>query len=166
MTCDPPRCTTQRRTRIFWRLRTGIPGALASEQRRQGVNRARNVEWRFEKREAMKGYNSGIFVRNDLTGRVWHQAQVGENAYLFGQTLIHGTLSPITKSPPLGVEPLRPIGEWNTYEIRCAGPKITLRANGVLTAEFAVPEVPKGYFGLEAEGYRIYFRNIRMKTLP
>jgi Domain of Unknown Function (DUF1080) len=125
-----------------------------------------HVEWRFEKREGMKGYNSGVFVRNDLTGRVWHQAQVGASAYLFGQTLIHGALSPITKSPSLGVEPLRPIGEWNTYEIRCDGPKITLWVNGVLTGEFAVPEVPKGYFGLEAEGYRIYFRNLKLKTLP
>ena len=75
-------------------------------------------------------------------------------------------LSPITKSPHLGVQPLRPIGEWNVYEIRCDVPKITLWVNGVLTAEFAVPEVPKGYFGLEAEGYHIYFRNIRLKTLP
>jgi hypothetical protein len=133
---------------------------------REFANFLLHVEWRFEKLEGKKGYNSGDFVRNDLTGRVWHQAQVGETAYLFGQTLIHGALSPITKSPPLGVQPLRPIGEWNTYEIRCDGPKITLWVNGVLTAEFAVPEVPKGYFGLEAEGYRVYFRNIRLKTLP
>jgi hypothetical protein len=125
-----------------------------------------HVEWRFEKREGLKGYNSGVFVRNDLTGRVWHQAQVGPSAYLFGQTLVHGALSPTTKSPSLGVDPLHSIGEWNTYEIRCDGPKITLWVNGVLTAEFAVPEVPKGYFGLEAEGYRIYFRNIKLKELP
>ena len=125
-----------------------------------------HVEWRFEKREGLKGYNSGVFVRNDLEGRVWHQAQVGDLAYIFGQTLIHGELSPMIKTPPPVVNPLHPIGEWNTYEIRCDGPKITLWVNGDLTGEFAAPEVPKGYWGLEAEGYRIEFRNIKLKSLP
>ena len=124
-----------------------------------------HVEWRFEKREGLKGYNSGVFVRNDLTGRVWHQAQVGAQAYIFGQTLLHGELSPTIKTPP-HADSLHPIGEWNTYEIRCEGPKITLWVNGDLTGEFATPEVSKGYWGLEAEGYRIEFRNIKLKTLP
>jgi len=125
-----------------------------------------HVEWRFEKREGMTGYNSGVFVRNDLYGRVWHQAQVGALAYIFGQTLINGKLSSMIKTPSPAVNPLHPIGEWNTYEIRCDGPKITLWVNGDLTAEFSAPEAPQGYWGLEAEGYRIEFRNIKLKTLP
>jgi len=125
-----------------------------------------HVEWRFEKREGLKGYNSGVFIRNDLTGRVWHQAQVGPTAYIFGQTLIHGELTPISKTAPPAVDPLHPIGEWNTYEIRCNGPKIILWVNGHSAGEFAVPEVPKGYWGLEAEGFRIEFRNIKLKIIP
>jgi hypothetical protein len=129
-----------------------------------------HVEWRFEKREGLKGYNSGVFVRNDLEGRVWHQAQVGANAFIFGQTLFHGELSPIIdemwKNFPPEVNPLHPIGEWNTYEIRCDGPKITLWVNGEVAGGFDAPEVPKGYLGLEAEGYRIEFRNIKVKSLP
>ena len=133
---------------------------------RELTNFLLHVEWRFEKREGLKGYNSGVFVRNDLEGRVWHQAQVGELAYIFGQTLTHGELSKMIQTPPPAVNPLHPIGEWNTYEIRCAGPKITLWVNGDLTGEFAVPEVLRGYWGLEAEGYRIEFRNIKLKSLP
>lgn len=133
---------------------------------RQYANFLLHVEWRFEKREGMKGYNSGVFVRNDLTGRVWHQAQVGTHAYIFGQTLMDGKLSPMIKTADPAVDPLHPVGEWNTYEIRCDGPKITLWVNGDLTGEFAVPEVPKGYWGLEAEGYWIEFRNIKLKELP
>jgi len=125
-----------------------------------------HVEWRFRKLEGGKGYNSGVFVRNDLTGRVWHQAQVGEKTYLFGQTLMQGKLSQIINTPSPAVNPLHPIGEWNTYEIRCDGPKITLWVNGSMASEFAVPEVPKGYWGLEAEGYHIEFRNIQLKNLP
>jgi arylsulfatase A-like enzyme len=125
-----------------------------------------HVEWRFEQDPRGKGYNSGVFVRNDLTGRVWHQAQVSEAVYLFGKTLICGELSPLFKTPPPATNPLRPIGEWNTYEIRCDGPKITLWVNGDLTGEFSAPEVLKGYWGLEAEGYRIEFRNLKLKNLP
>ena len=124
-----------------------------------------HVEWRFAPKAGATGYNSGVFVRNDRTGRVWHQAQVGTRAYIFGQTLVEGNLSRMTQTPAPAVDPLRPVGEWNTYEIRCDGPKITLWVNGDLTGEFATPEVPKGYWGLEAEGYWIEFRNIKLKVL-
>jgi len=125
-----------------------------------------HVEWRFETdSEGRKGYNSGVFVRNSLDGKVWHQAQVGASAYLFGQTLVHGELSRF-RIPSPAVNPLHAIGEWNTYEIRCDGPKITLWVNGDLAGEADVPEVLKGYWGLEAEGYHIEFRNIKLKTLP
>ena len=134
------------------------------------VNFLLHVEWRFAKREGLKGHNSGVFVRNDLTGRVWHQAQVGAHAYIFGQTLVHGELTPIIdemwKHPPAEVNPLHPIGEWNTYEIRCDGPKITLWVNGQFTDEFEALEVLRGYWGLEAEGFGIEFRNIKLKQLP
>jgi hypothetical protein len=133
---------------------------------RELANFLLHVEWRVTKRDGAKGYNSGVFVRNDLDGRVWHQAQVGAEAYIFGQTLVHGQLSPIIKTPPPAVNSLHPIGEWNTYEIRCDGPKITLWVNGDLSGEFSAPEVLKGYWGLEAEGYRIEFRNIKVKILP
>jgi hypothetical protein len=68
-------------------------------------------------------------------------------------------------SPKPAVNHIKPPGEWNTYEIRCQGPKITLSVNGEASAEFAAPEVPKGYLGLEAEGFRIEFRNVRYKLL-
>jgi hypothetical protein len=127
-----------------------------------------HVEWRFTKGEGLKGYNSGVFVRNSADGRVWHQAQVGagNDGYLFGQTLIGGKLSEMKFSPKPAVNHIKPPGEWNTYEVRCQGPKITLSVNGELSAEFEAAEVPKGYLGLEAEGFRIEFRNIRYKLLP
>jgi hypothetical protein len=124
-----------------------------------------HVEWRFEPREGLKGYNSGVFIRNDLTGGVWHQAQVGTSPYIFGQTLSHGQLTPMIKTPTPAVNPLHPVGEWNTYEVRCLGPKIALWVNGEFAAEFQAPEVLHGYWGLEAEHYRIEFRNIKLKVL-
>jgi hypothetical protein len=61
---------------------------------------------------------------------------------------------------------VKPAGEWNTYEIRVVGKQATLWVNGAVTTEFTDLEVPRGYFGVEAEGYRIEFRNIQLKTLP
>jgi hypothetical protein len=77
-----------------------------------------------------------------------------------------GKLSEMKFSPKPVVNHIKPPGEWNTYQIRCQGPKITLSVNGEVSAEFAAPEEPKGYLGLEAEGFRIEFRNIRYKLLP
>ena len=126
------------------------------------------AEWRFTKREGLKGYNSGVFVRNNADGSVWHQAQVGEgnDGYLFGQTLVNGKVSKIIFGAKPKVNRIKPAGEWNVYEVRCEGPKITLWVNGGLSSEFNVPEVPKGYVRLEAEGFRIEFRNLKVKVLP
>jgi hypothetical protein len=127
-----------------------------------------HVDWRFTRREGLKGYNSGVFVRNDANGRVWHQAQVGagNDGYIFGQTLIGGKLSEMKFSPKPVVNHIKPPGEWNVYEITCEGPNLTLMVNGEKSAEFSAAEVPKGYLGLEAEGFRIEFRDIRYKLLP
>ncbi len=127
-----------------------------------------HVEWRFIEREGLKGYNSGVFVRNSADGRVWLQAQVGagNDGFLFGQTLLDGKLTDIKFSPKPAVNHIKPAGEWNIYEVRCQGPKITLSVNGEVSSEFEVPEVPRGYLGLEAEGFRIEFRNLRVMLLP
>ena len=61
---------------------------------------------------------------------------------------------------------VKPAGEWNVYEIRAVGKQIALWVNGAVVNEFADCEVPRGYFGLEAEGYRVEFRNIQLKRLP
>ena len=42
------------------------------------------------------------------------------------------------------------------------GRTLSLWVNGAVTSEIAV-DVPRGYFGLEAEGWRIEFRGLRVK---
>jgi len=125
-----------------------------------------HVEWRFKKVEGKKGYNSGVYVRNSADGVIWHQAQVGSLnvGFLFGNTLVEDKpvrfRSGETK-PQRGKE----AGEWNTYEITCKGKEITLWINGYVTAKWAECNVPKGQIGLEAEGFEIEFRNIKVKEL-
>lgn len=127
-----------------------------------------HVEWRFTKIEKGKGYNSGVYARNSADGRVWHQAQVGggNGGYIFGDTPVKGVVQRINLRPQMKENRVREAGEWNTYELRADGKTITLWVNGAVTNEFTECELPKGYFGLEAEGYRIEFRNIKLKELP
>jgi hypothetical protein len=126
-----------------------------------------HVEWRFKKLEGKKGYNSGVYVRNSADGAIWHQAQVGSKnvGYIFGKTLIDGKPAGIPKNQKRGPQRGKEAGEWNTYEITCKGPKMTLWVNGAVTAEWDGCQVPRGYLGLEAEGYLIEFKNIKYKDL-
>jgi hypothetical protein len=123
-----------------------------------------HVEWRFKKIDDKKGYNSGVYVRNSADGKIWHQAQVGSKnvGFIFGDTLIDGAVKRTkisSKVPQRGKE----AGEWNTYEITCKGKHITLWINGAVTAEWTDCQVPRGYIGLEAEGWYIEFKNLKFK---
>ena len=135
---------------------------------RELANFILHVEWRFTKKEGAKGYNSGVFVRNSADGRIWYQAQVGSasGGFLFGDTPVNGALKRINLSSQLKEQRVTEAGEWNTYELRCQGKIIALWVNGAVTSEFTACDMPKGYLGLEAEGYRIEFRNLKLKKLP
>lgn len=127
-----------------------------------------HVEWRLTRVEGATSYNSGVFVRNSADGLIWYQAQVGSanGGYLFGDNPEHGKLVRFNLESKLTANRVKPAGEWNTYDIRCQRKKIILIVNGTKTSEFDQCANPKGYLGLEAEGSRIEFRNLRFKTLP
>ncbi len=127
-----------------------------------------HVEWRFTEVQGEPRYNSGIFVRNSADATIWHQAQTGSAAggFLFGDTLVSGVKERINLREQMKEQRVRPAGEWNTYEIRAEGKRITLWVNGAVTSELTDCEIARGYIGLEAEGYRIEFRNVKIKELP
>jgi len=50
-------------------------------------------------------------------------------------------------------------------ELTARGNTLTLWVNGAVTCEFTECGRPKGYLGLEGEGYRIEFRNLKVKLL-
>ncbi|HWE37007.1 MAG TPA: DUF1080 domain-containing protein [Isosphaeraceae bacterium] len=126
-----------------------------------------HVEWRFVPVEGKKGYNSGVYVRNSDDATVWHQAQTGDasGGFLFGETRRDGKLSRFNLSNKLLARAVRPAGEWNTFEITCKGKDVTLRTNGEVTNEWHDCPVASGHVGLEAEGWRIEFRNVKVKAI-
>ena len=126
-----------------------------------------HVEWRFTPVPGKKGYNSGIYARNSADARIYHQAQTGDGSggYLFGNTEIKGRPSGSTCPSSRLPRRVKPAGEWNTFEITCRGQDMTLWVNGAVTNQWHDCEVKKGYVGLEAEGWRIEFRNVKVKPL-
>jgi len=125
-----------------------------------------HVEWRFTPVLGKQGYNSGIFARNSADGQIWHQAQIGggSGGFLFGDTPVQGQLQRINHTSKVKSR-VKPPGEWNTIELICKGREIALWVNGAIVDRIEKCEVLKGYVGLEAEGWRIEFRNVLLKSL-
>ena len=123
-----------------------------------------HAEWRFTKLEGDRPYNSGVFVRTSADGVTWLQAQTGPaGGYLFGNMPVNGTAQRVNLREKMKENRVAPAGEWNTYEIRAVGKTITLWVNGAVVSEYAECEAPRGFVGLEAEGFRIEFRNLKLK---
>ena len=122
-----------------------------------------HVEWRFAPVEGADKYNSGVLARTAPDLSVWHQAQVGlKGGFLFGPTPVDGVVKRVTQEP--AAPRVLPAGEWNVYEIVARGRTLSLWVNGAFTSEIPIG-VSRGHFGLEAEGWRIEFRNLKIKSL-
>jgi hypothetical protein len=126
-----------------------------------------SVDWRFTPRQGGEvKYNSGIGVRLSRYGEIWHQAQTGPTGgFLFGSTFTEGLFRNFNLLKEMKENRVKPAGEWNHYDIRAVGDRITLAVNGAVVSEVAGAGLRRGYIGFEAEGYEIAFKNIRLKTL-
>lgn len=125
-----------------------------------------DVEWRFTPKEGETRYNSGIGVRLSAFGEIWYQAQTGlAGGYLFGQNIANGEFARVNLRDQMKENRIKPAGEWNRYEIRAVGDTITLSVNGAVVNELKGAGLRKGYIGLEAEGFEIAFRNLRILPL-
>lgn len=127
-----------------------------------------HVEFRYTKIEGKTGYNSGAYARNSKDGALWHQAQIGDGSggYLFGETPgPDGKKKFFTTQKEVVNGRVKPAGEWNTLEITARGKMLTLWVNGAVTCQFGECGNPRGLVGVEGEGYRIEFRNLKVKEL-
>ena len=127
-----------------------------------------HFEFCYTKVEGKQGYNSGAYARNSRDGAIWHQAQFGDatGGHLFGETpAADGPKKRFNLQKQVSDGRVKPAGEWNTLELTAAGKVLTLWVNGAVTCQFADCGQAKGYLGLEGEGYRIEFRNLKVKAL-
>lgn len=134
---------------------------------REVANFTFHVKWRFTPAATPNPkYNSGVFFRNNLDGSIWHQAQTSlAGGYLFGITPVDGRPTGFNLQKEMTENRVKPAGQWNTYDIRCAGATCALVVNGKVVNTVKVG-LAKGYVGLESEGYQITFKDLRLLELP
>jgi len=126
-----------------------------------------HVEFRYVRIEGKSGYNSGAYIRNSRDGAIWHQAQIGDatGGYLFGETPAGGKPKFFSLDKEVKDPRVKPAGQWNTLEMTARGKTLTLWVNGAVTCQFRDCGQEKGRVGLEGEGYRVEFRNLKVKEL-
>ena len=119
------------------------------------------VDWKIEPRG-----DSGIYLRGSPQVQIWDPAQWPEGS----GGLYNNKIGPA--KPLLAAD--NPIGEWNTFYIRMAGDRVTVRLNDVLVVEDVVmenywerdkPIYPKGQIELQAHSTPLYFKNIYIRKL-
>jgi hypothetical protein len=128
-----------------------------------------HVEWRFRKVTDKTDYNSGVYVRTSADGKIWHQAQVAHVdkaphlGDLFGETLVNGKPQRfVVEGRGLGLA--HPPGGWNTYDVTCQGPLLTVSVNGKPATRWDGCKVSRGHVGLQAEYFFIEFKNLKFKS--
>jgi hypothetical protein len=126
-----------------------------------------HVKWRFTPVTTPNPeYNSGVFFRNNEDGSIWNQAQTSlAGGYIFGVTPIDGKPTSYNLQKDMKEDRVKPAGQWNVYDIRCVGSTCTLAVNGEVVNTVRIG-VDKGYIGLESEGYRITFKDLKLQELP
>ena len=120
---------------------------------------------RLELRFMKPKQDGGVFLRAGKEGKGWPNKRYevqSENsprmARLFG--------AKYDLNVKLAQKVLKPVGEWNAYEIKLVGPKVEVRLNGELvTTSDSLTKLTRGYLGLQGESGFHEYRNIRIKDL-
>lgn len=126
-----------------------------------------HVEFRYVPIEGNPRYNSGVFVRTLADYSLWYQDQIGskQGGYFFGYIHVDGVKRRFDLSGQLAEQRVKAAGEWNTLEVTAQGPVLTSWVNGAVVNQYKYCQLERGHIGLEGEGYRIEFRNLKLKPL-
>jgi hypothetical protein len=125
------------------------------------------LDWKFTPKPGETKYNSGVGIRLSRQGEIWYQAQTGlAGAWLFGNNITpEGTLRSVNLKAEMKENRVKPAGEWNHFVIICKGDTISLSVNGEVVNTLTRVGLRRGYIGLEAEGYEVTFKDIKLKSL-
>ena len=107
-------------------------------------------------------YNSGFFVRSGQAGKPFPDGglQVNLKQSALGALVRGKDVVLQSKTPP------QPAGEWMKFRIEARGRSLKLSVNGGNVWEFTELEPASGHVGIQAEGRRMEFRNVRLAGFP
>ncbi len=113
--------------------------------------------------------NSGVFVRfPNPPESPWDAVNQGYEIQICdSESPEHRTGAVYSFKGPDKDPPVRPPGEWNSYEIAVEGQKFTIKLNGETINTFEGSRGENGYIGLQNHDDRsiVRFRNIQIKPL-
>ena len=120
---------------------------------------------RLELRFMKPRQDGGVFLRSNKEGDNWpsrkYEVQC-ENS--LRMATIFGAKHDLNVE--LAQKALKPVGEWNAYEIKLVGSNIEVRLNGELvTTSDSMDQLTRGYLGLQGESGFHEYRNFRIKDL-
>lgn len=135
-----------------------------------------HVEWRWPKGDG----NSGILLHVVNRDEIWPkgfevQLATGRAGDLTSYWDARSKEEIVSRNPRgfttgrlmrPGNSTEKPLGEWNTLDVVCAGDTVTLTVNGVQVNRMTGLIPSAGMIGLQSEGTAIDFRNITLKLLP
>lgn len=129
------------------------------------------------------GGNSGLYVRVPANGNHHRESDSAPPAGFEVQILDdsapkHRNLKPyqytgsVYDIAPATEHVCKPVGEWNTLELKCQGQHIVVTHNGVVVVDCDEEHFPlikrrqtKGFLGLQNHSTVVKFRNLRVKEL-
>jgi len=127
------------------------------------------VEWRF-----LKPGNTGVLVHMQSPDNVWpkcfecqgmhdHQGDF----WLWGGAVCQEPFN-LKKNGIAMLQPSNenPAGEWNTYQVVCAGDTVEIIVNGKSMNKITGCNLNSGCVGIQSEGAEIEVRKIYLETLP
>jgi hypothetical protein len=127
-----------------------------------------HVEWRYPSELS----NSGVFIHGQQPDTIWLkciecQLKAG-NAGDF--VLMNGADLDRTDRSGRVVKKLaesneKPVGEWNSMDVKCVGNTIEVSVNGTLQNKGTGLNVSKGSICLQSEGKDVEFRNVFLTKL-
>jgi hypothetical protein len=126
--------------------------------------------------EGTEGFvNSGVQIRSERVPNhhemVGYQADIGEGWYgaLYDESRRNTILA---KPDPEVVKKAVKPGQWNHYEIKADGNRVTLKINGIQTVDYTEKDpkvVPHGKLAVQIHGggkTRVQFKEISLEELP
>jgi hypothetical protein len=127
-----------------------------------------HVEWRYPKELS----NSGVFIHAQQPDTIWLRCfecqlkagSAGDFVLMNGADLDRTDKSGrVVKK--LAESNEKPVGEWNTLEVKCLGNTIEVTVNGTLQNKGTGMNASKGSICLQSEGKDVEFRNVFLTKL-
>lgn len=165
-----------------WRVQDGVivGGSLQGNKQNEFLASKKSfkdfvlkLEWKLVGTEGF--VNSGVQIRsrridkpaNEMKG---YQADIGKGytGCLYDESRRNKML---IKADEKLIQATEKPGDWNLYEIRCEGPRVLLKVNGVQTIDYTEEDKSleqEGLIGLQIHGgnkAEVFFRNITIEEL-